>query len=196
MIGAARAPILVRDMARRVRHYIGRAAGVPHATAVPPAAANLLEDEVYEPSSNVTFDPHSDVNFAHFTSSSVDSINLAATDHGRIPIPRSIREALNNPVYGPLWQAACNLEVKNKICINKAWDEIETLPPGRGMQTGKWVFKIAYNPDGSLLELKPRWVACGYGQILGLDYNETHASTLPIASSSPLLLARIGTLRR
>ena len=154
-----------------------------------------LEDGIYVATpnghlrGNVTC---SGTDFAHFTSSSVDSVNLAITNHGKIPIPRNIREALDDPIYGAQWQAACNLEVRNKVINNGAWSEVESIPAGRRVLKGKWVFKIVYNDDGTLKALKPRWVACGYGQIPGLDFHETHASTLPIASARLFFAAAAG----
>lgn len=37
----------------------------------------------------------------------------------------------------------------------------------------KWVFKIKYNPDGSILKYKTRMVAKGFHQIHGVDYIKT-----------------------
>ena len=37
----------------------------------------------------------------------------------------------------------------------------------------KWVFHILYNPDGSIALRKVRLVVKGFGQLVGLNYNET-----------------------
>ncbi|KAE8239874.1 hypothetical protein A4X13_0g8029 [Tilletia indica] len=55
-------------------------------------------------------------------------------------------------------------------------------PEGANILTGKWVFKIKRNPDGSVSKYKARFVARGYAQVEGVDYDETHAPTARMAT--------------
>ena len=97
-----------------------------------------------------------------------------------IPVPRNAREAINDPIYGPKWLLSMQAEVLGKYTVNKAWKYVKSIPKGRKIMKGKWTFAVKYKDDGSLDRLKSRWVACGYSQIEGVDYNEVYASTLPI----------------
>ena len=59
----------------------------------------------------------------------------------------------------------------------------EEIPAGRKPMKGKWVYKVKYNPDGSVERFKARWVACGYSQVPGVDFTETFCGTLRHESS-------------
>lgn len=60
---------------------------------------------------------------------------------------------------------------------NHTWDIVPLLEHKKAVGC-KWLYKIKYNPDGSVERYKPRLVAKGYTQKKGLDYFETFA---PIA---------------
>lgn len=54
---------------------------------------------------------------------------------------------------------------------NGTWS-LQPLPPGKKPIGCKWVYKIKFNPDGSVERYKARLVAKGYSQIEGLDYHK------------------------
>ena len=57
---------------------------------------------------------------------------------------------------------------------NYTWT-LTAFPPNKKPIGCKWVYKIKYNPDGSVERYKARFVAKGYNQQEGLDYTETFA---------------------
>jgi hypothetical protein len=99
-----------------------------------------------------------------------------------VPIPKSYRAAINDPIYGPKWRAAIEEELK-ALGINGTWRE-EIPPKGTNLVSTKWVFTVKVKADGTLDRFKARLVARGFSQIYGIDYFETFAPT-----------ARMDTLR-
>ena len=59
--------------------------------------------------------------------------------------------------------------------------ELTVLPEGKNLVGGKWVFAIKEDANGSET-LKARYVAKGYSQIHGIDYDETFSPTANITS--------------
>ena len=64
---------------------------------------------------------------------------------------------------------------------NETW-KLANLPNGRKAITGRWVFKIKYGLDGSILRYKARWVIYGYKQMEGVDFSSTWAGVVKPAS--------------
>jgi len=127
-----------------------------------------------------------DVDFADIFSSHADAfvarcgINCCVVSPnavGPVRIPTGYWDAVNDPVYGEKWKEACDSEHAGKLLQNRSW-VYEHKPGNRTLTKSKWVFKVEYNPDGSVKRFKARIVACGYSQIEGLDWTEKYASTL------------------
>ena len=57
---------------------------------------------------------------------------------------------------------------------NDLW-EVVPRPEGKSVVTSKWLFKIKHGTDGSVGKHKARFVARGFSQKEGIDYDETFA---------------------
>ena len=73
------------------------------------------------------------------------------------------------------WKDAMQQEM-DSIHKNGTWELVD-LPLGKKAIGTKWVYKIRWNPDGSVDRYKARLVAKGYAQKKGIDYEETFAPT-------------------
>ena len=71
------------------------------------------------------------------------------------------------------WKEAM-MEEYESIMKNDVW-EIVLRPEGKSVVTSKWIFKIKHAADGSIDKYKARFVARGFSQKEGVDYEETFA---------------------
>ncbi|KAH9650093.1 protein kinase domain-containing protein [Citrus sinensis] len=103
------------------------------------------------------------------------------TKISQIPIPKTIKEALDHPD----WKLAV-LEEMNALKKNGTW-EIVDLPKEKKTVGCKWVFTLKCNVDGSVERYKARLVAKGFTQTYGIDYQETFAPVAKINSIRVLI---------
>ena len=54
---------------------------------------------------------------------------------------------------------------------NDVWD-IVPKPEGKSVVSSKWIFKIKHAADGSIEKYKARFMARGFSQKEGIDYEE------------------------
>ncbi|CAI7891487.1 unnamed protein product, partial [Closterium sp. NIES-53] len=87
-----------------------------------------------------------------------------------IPITRSYAEAITGP-YSSQWQAAMDAEMASWKSTGTYVDEVP--PPGANIVDGMWIFWVK-RPPGSLPAFKARYVARGFSQRQGRDY-ELHS---------------------
>ena len=64
------------------------------------------------------------------------------------------------------------MEEYNSIMKNDVW-EVVLRPKGKSVVTFKWLYKIKHASDGSKEKYKAQFVACGFSQVEGVDYDET-----------------------
>jgi hypothetical protein len=65
-------------------------------------------------------------------------------------------------------------EEYQSIMKNDVWD-IVPRPKGKSVVTSKWIYKIKHAADGSVEKYKARFLARGFSQVEGIDYEETFA---------------------
>ncbi|KAI1004161.1 hypothetical protein K3495_g4052 [Podosphaera aphanis] len=88
--------------------------------------------------------------------------------------------AISDPNYGLKWKEAIDCEIK-QLLENNTWRE-DVPPEGSTLVTSKWVFTVKLKPDGTIERFKARLVARGFSQQYDIDYTETFAPTVRMAT--------------
>ena len=83
--------------------------------------------------------------------------------------PSSFEEVVQEPT----WVDAM-VEEYDSIVRNSAW-EIVPRPVGKSVVGSRWIYKVKQVADGSVEKYKARFVARGFSQIEGIEYEETVA---------------------
>jgi hypothetical protein len=93
-------------------------------------------------------------------------------------------EAVNGP-NGNLWKEVVE---KNLGSLDKArtWDVVDRVA-GKKEVGSRWVFKVKRLVAGSVNKVKARFVAQGFSQRRGFDFNETYAPVVRFDSLHLLL---------
>ena len=92
--------------------------------------------------------------------------------------PQNYKEAIESP-ESLHWKNAMEEEM-NSLKENNTFT-LTTLPKGRKIVGGRWVYTIKENSNGSKT-YKARYVAKGYSQVKNVDYQETFAPTANFTS--------------
>ena len=95
-----------------------------------------------------------------------------------IPVPKTYDEAMASALRDR-WVASMEKEISTLI-THDTWElvSIDEIPRDRKVVKSRFVYTVKYNRDGTVDRFKSRFVACGYSQIHGFDYNETFSATL------------------
>ena len=72
-----------------------------------------------------------------------------------------------------VWKDAMNEEYES-IMKNDVWDVVPR-PKDKSVVTSKWIYKIKHGVDGSAEKYKLKFVARGFSQKEGVDYDEIFA---------------------
>ena len=99
--------------------------------------------------------------------------------------PATYAEAMVSP-DSEAWLEAMRSELKS-MDENQVWDLVDP-PPGVTAFGCKWVFKKKTDVDGNVEIHKARLIATGYGQVQGIDYDETY-SPVAMLKSVRIILA-------
>jgi transposase InsO family protein len=109
-----------------------------------------------------------------------------------IVIPQSYAEAISSP-QADNWKAAMLSEVSS-LTGNDTWDLVNPLDhPNATIVAGRWVFTVKANSEGLPDRFKARWVARGFTQRYGIDYDDTYASVTKPATVK-IMLALVARL--
>ena len=100
--------------------------------------------------------------------------------------PKTFSQAMKTPNANN-WRQACIDELSSHE-DNGTWSLVDR-PPSASVIKGRWVFKVKTTADGTPQRFKARWVAKGFTQRHGLDYDDTYASVVRSSSIKTLLIA-------
>jgi hypothetical protein len=81
--------------------------------------------------------------------------------------PSSYEEASSHPVWRDVM-----MEEYQSIMKNDVW-EFVPRPKGKFVVNSKWIYKIKHAVDESIEKHKARFVAFGFSQVEGIDYEDT-----------------------
>ena len=99
-------------------------------------------------------------------------------------IPTTYEEAIKSD-NSTQWKAAMDAEIST-LQANDTWT-IKPLPVNREETKGRWVYTIKQGSQPGKIQYKARYVARGYSQIKGIDYDETYSPTTRFTSIRTLL---------
>ncbi|GIL88635.1 hypothetical protein Vretifemale_16557 [Volvox reticuliferus] len=88
--------------------------------------------------------------------------------------PSTYEEAINSP-EAVHWRQAMDEEIAS-LHAQGTW-RLEHPPQGANVIPGKWVYKLKRDANGGIERYKARYVAKGYKQIEGVDFDEVFAPT-------------------
>ena len=130
---------------------------------------NIPEKRIRKP--KVPFDEaHSAITYeAYFTSLTSE-----------ICEPKNVKEALSGNKKQE-WRSAMDSEY-DSLMKNKTWTLVPR-PPNANVVGNRWIFKIKRRGDGSIDRYKARFVAQGFTQTHGIDYDEVFS---PVARGSAI----------
>ena len=110
----------------------------------------------------------------------MDACLIADSLTNEVHGPKSVSEALSGE-HSTQWREALNSEYKSLI-DNGTW-ELVPRPEDKNIVGSKWVLKVKKGASGNLDQFKTRFVAKGYSQAQGVDYDEVFS---PVARYSAI----------
>jgi hypothetical protein len=101
-----------------------------------------------------------------------------------ITVPKTFKQAMKSPEKDA-WSKAIAVELNNLEQM-RVW-LVRLMPTDKKALNGRWVFATKPDIDGSGVRFKAHFVAKGFTQVLGVDFNKTFAPTATFVALRVLL---------
>jgi hypothetical protein len=101
-----------------------------------------------------------------------------------ITVPKTFKQAMKSPEKDA-WSKAITVKL-NSLEQMRVW-LVRLMPQDKKALNGHWVFATKPDVDGSGIRFKARFVAKGFTQVSGVDFNETFAPTATFVALRVLL---------
>jgi hypothetical protein len=135
---------------------------------------------------NIEVSPYTENQFAQALNNNKTNIMYAFIS-AALPAgstPKTYKQALSS-VDARHWRFALNAE-HQQLVDALTWELVPSIEAAN-IVSGKWVFKIKMNEDGTIDRYKARWVARGFSQRHDIDYTEIFAPVIRYSSIRMLL---------
>ena len=90
--------------------------------------------------------------------------------------------------HGGQYKAATIVENDGHLKNRRELVKKSSIPYGKSILRGKWVFDDKRDEFGKILKFKARYVVMGFTQKKGIDYNETFAGVVVAKSFRTMLI--------
>ncbi len=101
--------------------------------------------------------------------------NLVLKVGNKVILPKNFKQAIQGTL-AEYWKKAMIEEIL-QFSEMGAFEAV-IAPDSKKIIQGRWVYDIKYHKNGSIIKFKARYVAKGFTQTYGNDYNRTFAATL------------------
>ena len=91
-----------------------------------------------------------------------------------------VRKTVEEALSIPKWYGAMKDEFQS-LEKNKVW-ELTKLPKNKNLVSGKWHFTLKRDGNGKIIKYKARYVARGFNQKQGVDFEETYSPTVKMVT--------------
>ena len=119
----------------------------------------------------------------HIKSDDLDDMTFDYCYRVICDVPHTVKQAMTSP-NSELWARAMDEEMES-LKENDTFT-LTKLPEGKEVVGGRWVYALKSNADGSE-KYKARYVAKGFNQKFGIDYDETFSPTANLTSVRVLM---------